>query len=697
MASARAILAPLLAALCTLSACRAAPPQAEHPSGPELVLEGLESVEPERARAVAAAELARFFERSSRRGACDDAAYALERFLRSEGHSVARVDWRLEEIEPDRSRVILLVREGPRTRIRQVDLAEPGTLGRKQVLDILSARLGQDLEAGTARFVEERLREALDDLRATLSQRGHLQAEVDYVVQHLDREGAAVDLELRLREGPRFVLRGVRLQRASTAAEAPSDAQSLEGPAGRLDTSDLLGRALTPEALQTVRARLIELYEGAGFPDVRVEDGVLVNVDPASPGSVELAIGLEPGERVRIGRIQVRGNQRTRESRIRAALSLSEGERWSGRALRESFRELSRSGLFARIDLRLEPTTGPVRDLVVEVEEVPSREFYLEPGYGSYERARLGAGWSERNLLGTGRSLDAKGSLSEFAQSASLALTDRRLFDLPLQGSLSVFANAREEPSFQTENVGTGWTLTRRLDEQRELGFSYQYRRSDVFGADLTDPDAQDLLDDVDISSVAVSFVRDTRNDPFGPSRGSLGRVWLEYGDGAIGSELDFARLRVLLARFVALSERTVLGLSWRAGAIAPHGSTAEIPLQERFFNGGENTVRSFEESELGAKDSNGEPLGGEGFQVGSLELRRRLRGNWEVALFYDGGNLVEQADELLELEGLRHALGVGLRYHLPVGPIRLDWGVNPDPAEDESESVLHFSIGMSF
>ncbi len=683
----------LLASLCACRSSRGALPQTP---GVDWSLEGVALIDLQDARQAAAAELAQYERRSSKRAVCDDAAYALERLYKSRGFAAAKVQWELDEGAagpPARPpRVVLRVQEGPLTRIAKVSIEGAKVMSRSDILDRLSTRFDANVAEGRAIFVEELCRQALDDLIEDYRQLGCLDADIDYLVRDLGEGGAAVALELSVREGTRFLLRKLRLVGSGQDASA-----ALPGPANDLDFEDVTNQALSPTLLRRIRARILEAYDSAGYPDVEVQDGVLTPLDPSDPGAIELVMAVSPGELVHIGAIELRGNRRTQSGRVLSALEFEPGDRWDVRKERLSFRELSRAGLFSRVHLRLEPSQGATRNLVVDLEEAPSREFYLEPGFGSYERARLGIGWSERNLFGTARVLDAKGSLSEFAQSASLSLTDRRFLDLPLQASATVFANRREEPSFETQNVGTGVALTRRLSSTLEMGLAYQFRRSDVFGSDLTDPGIQDLLDDVDVSSMALTGVHDTRDDAFGPSDGSLVRAAVEYGDKFLGSELDFTRLRLVLARFTALSERLVLGLSWRGGTIAPHGSTVNIPLQERFFNGGENTVRSFKESALGLTDSNGEPLGGEGYQVASVELRRRVGPRLELAAFYDGGNLVQEAGNLFDFDGLRHAVGVGLRYHLPVGPVRVDWGINPDPQRDESSSIVHVSIGMSF
>jgi outer membrane translocation and assembly module TamA len=135
---------------------------------------------------------------------------------------------------------------------------------------------------------------------------------------------------------------------------------------------------------------------------------------------------------------------------------------------------------------------------------------------------------------------------------------------------------------------------------------------------------------------------------------------------------------------------------------IVPLEDGETIPIQERFFNGGENSVRSFREDRLGPVDGEGNPLGGEVRNTLSLELRYRLWGNLHGALFYDAGNVLAEFEDALDFRDLRSGVGVGLRYMLPIGPLRIDGAWNPDPRQltptlEEDNFVVHVSVGMAF
>jgi outer membrane protein insertion porin family len=262
---------------------------------------------------------------------------------------------------------------------------------------------------------------------------------------------------------------------------------------------------------------------------------------------------------------------------------------------------------------------------------------------------------------------------------------------------LSVFGNRREEPSFLRLETGVGATLTRRFSRRLEASVGYQYRRSGISDVTVFDEEAMEAVEKVNISEVLGSVAYDTRDNVFIPRDGSITKGSLEYGSSLLGSELDFLRGRWQYAEFEALDAATVLGWSAKGGVIVPVSATEVIPLQERFYNGGENTVRSFREQGLGPKDTDGKPLGGEGYNVFSVELRRRLRGRLEGALFYDIGNVVPQYEDFFDFEGYQQGIGAGLRYTFPVGPIRLDAAWNPDRDEGDPDYVVHVSFGMAF
>jgi outer membrane protein insertion porin family len=120
------------------------------------------------------------------------------------------------------------------------------------------------------------------------------------------------------------------------------------------------------------------------------------------------------------------------------------------------------------------------------------------------------------------------------------------------------------------------------------------------------------------------------------------------------------------------------------------------LPIDERFFNGGATSVRSFGERDLGPHDPKGNPIGGEFYTIFNVEYTFPIYGELQGALFFDAGDLLPTSEEP-GVDDMRYALGGGLRYKLPIGPIRLDYGWNPDRAPGEDFGAFHFSFGFAF
>jgi len=223
------------------------------------------------------------------------------------------------------------------------------------------------------------------------------------------------------------------------------------------------------------------------------------------------------------------------------------------------------------------------------------------------------------------------------------------------------------------------------------------------------------LLGDTSYFVSSIGFVQtlDLRDSKVNPSRGFVFDSTIDFATSALGSNVDFVRSTARVSYYIPFGhepkpgfpdKRTMLALGARAGIIhslESGSSPAEIPIDERFFNGGSTTVRSFAERDLGPHD-HGYPIGGEFFSVFNVEYTFPIYGELLGAVFFDAGNLLPNSTDPFQsvtagLDDMRYAVGVGLRYKLPIGPVRLDYGYNPDKRPDEDVGAFHFSFGFAF
>ncbi|HEY5812068.1 MAG TPA: BamA/TamA family outer membrane protein, partial [Terrimicrobiaceae bacterium] len=178
------------------------------------------------------------------------------------------------------------------------------------------------------------------------------------------------------------------------------------------------------------------------------------------------------------------------------------------------------------------------------------------------------------------------------------------------------------------------------------------------------------------------------------PTKGFIFSTSVDFAPNGIGA-ISFVRGNARASYYLQVTTKSSLAFGARAGLISTLDNE-QLPIDERFFNGGATTVRSFSELTLGPKDRVGYPIGGQGFTVFNVEYTFPIWGDLYGAVFADAGNLVQNASNF-GIEAMRYGVGGGLRYNLPIGAVRFDYGLNPSPAPGEAQGAFHFAIGASF
>lgn len=626
----------------------------------------------------------------------DDAAYSLVQRYADQGFASAKVDFSIEQ-RGGQPLLIFRIVEGPRTVLESFsfpDFEEAGGLTSDDLELYYDAPRSGLTGTGKPVYVESKVAALRSTLLGELHGRSYLEARVGepQVTFSEDRRKAWVSLELM--PGAPFSVRGVRYdgsaqELAQTGVDWKALVECLGGAAGQ-------PQPFAPSMVHVLRARLLSELQEAGYPDARVS--VRAEFDRENPGVV-LHASATPGQRVHVSGIRIEGRRPGGEPFVMRRLDLEEGDLARASLLRNTISRLYRSGLFRRVSADLEGD-GEQRELVLRLEERASRELFLEPGYGSYELFRLRLGYRNRDLFASGRGLRTEVTAAVRAQHGLVGLSDPELFGERNAGHLTLDYDRREQPSFTSFATGLGAFVTHdwSASGRRATTFGYQFRRSDLEDVDVVTADVVDALEDISLSGLRLSHRIDRRDLPLFPSSGHLLELGSEWGDGSLGSDLDYVRLTLAATKYWPLSASRVFAAGLRTGMIQSTDGSQVIPLQERFFLGGENSVRSFMESELGPTDSQDNPIGGEAFSLLSMELRQELgEGGWQLAGFMDMGNVAPEASGLGNFDNYGWALGVGVRYLLPVGPVRLDLGWNPDADQDEDNLVLHLAVGLAF
>ena len=668
--------------------------------------EGNDHISASALRRSARTELEAFVQNTGREADLEDAVFQMEITYRSRGYAFAAVTY-VRDVSEDRVGVVFSIVEGPRVRIQHIVFTGHSAVPVADLEALFDASKAFLIGSGSRPFIQAEIDAGISRVRNFYLARGYLDAAVGAPRYVYTSDRSQVDIEIPLSEGRLYRLTDIRY-----AGDLP---ETVAEPLRSL-RAEMVGHPYNRSQRLVIRSRIEEIYGNLGYAEMHMD------VDekrlPAQ-GGILIEATITSGETFTISDIKLRGNINTKPDFIRARLKLEPGDRYSLTGERDSFRALYRTGLFSKVDLTLEDQGRPAeRTLVVSVVEGPSREVYIEPGWGSYEQLRFKLGWREKNPFGNGRNVGLETTVSVKSRQVVLNMVDPWFLNTEITADLPLYYNYREEPSYTQEDIGVSPSFSRQLSDHVSATAAYNFRNTDISDVDPAVALADSEEDSYNFSSIKLQGTFDDRDDPFYPSRGKRLSFGIEHADDALGGDITFTRLTAGMRYFYSFNQDTVLGLRYATGFIYPGPNETSVPISERFFNGGENSVRSFRQSELGPKDLSGDPVGGLAFNTINVELRRRLIGDLSGSLFFDLGNVApnrsyiegrrrppeDRSDAVSDtlddfFSDFRPGIGIGLQYKLPIGPVRCDLAFNPDADDDrdEDEFVFHFSVGMAF
>jgi outer membrane protein insertion porin family len=446
------------------------------------------------------------------------------------------------------------------------------------------------------------------------------------------------------------------------------------------------------------RRRILTRYREYGFNDVEVEvERELM------PAAARLTFLVREGRPYYFGKTVVSGNQKTKFPVLERELRYKEGMILNPARIAEARQRLYKLGLFSSVEFQEIKREDDTVDVSVHVQEARAGAIEFGFGYDEYEEFRGFIGVSYKNLWGMNRQASLRTEVSTLSTRVVLNFREPWLFRRELEGRAFLLWEDREE-----KNIDTGETLynvekysasagvEKRLSDKITVNFFYEFSFTDTTDVQ---PDIVLSRDDVGtlaISSVIPGFIYDTRDNPFDPSNGFFAGMTVKTASDIILSETDFVKIAGRANSYRRLTRWLVAAVSFRGGSAVELGDTNELPLVERFFLGGRNTVRGYDQDTLGPKGEDGNQTGGNAFLQTNLELRTRVYKGWKIVPFLDGGN-VWQRNRDVDLSEMKFSAGLGLRYTTPVGPLRLDYGFKLDREPGESKGEFHFSIGHAF
>jgi outer membrane protein insertion porin family len=682
----------------------------------------------------------------------EDSARAIELYLRGRGYRQARATY-TRTPGPRDVTITFDVRRGPHFTFGMVDVTGVTSMTQPEVREFLLVKDGEP-------FTENALGAGVARLRDAYLARGHALVTVEpteAVVSPAGGGDGKVNVTVRVTEGPRTVVRTIVFEGTKAVPEsvvrpllqlAPGRPFSEMEMAGDRDRIDLEYRnrgydqvAVRFEVMRAENDTQADVkYLVDEGPQILVDRVIIVGNTRTKPETIERELLVKPGQplgysdliesRVRLGalglfrRVTIEELPHPSEPRRDVFVRVEEAKATvigigpgiegaftvrrddAGEAVEQfefaprGFFQIGRNNLwgknrsvnlFTRVSLRS-------RDVAVGSSGVELTEGRL--------------GFNEYRVVGT------------FKEPRAFGRSDVLLTGILEQAIRSSFNFLRREARAET---GV------RLSRLYSLTGRYSLQRTEIFDEQITDPAQRPLIDrlfpEVRLSTFAGSFLRDSRDDVLDTAKGTLLVVDSDLAARAIGSEVGYIKTYVQGRTFYQLpsARRTVVALAGRFGAahgfprsvprVDDNGAPVlgedgtqivdivqDLPASERFFAGGDTTVRGFALDRLGDDSTisdTGFPKGGNGVVVLNAELRVAVTRRIQGVGFLDAGNVVAQASDI-DLFNLRTAAGFGIRIGTPVGPIRLDLGFKLDrrelsPGRLERRSIWHISLGQAF
>jgi outer membrane protein insertion porin family len=658
----------------------------------------------------------------------------IEEMYGEKGYRFAQARYTIEDVGPNQKRVIFTVDEGNRVRISDIDF-EGNTVYNDLRLQWV---MKNTKETGPiSRFTKKdiydpaKLQEDLDKVRDLYRSAGYKnvvigEPKVDVRAQNpnaatIEDQKRRMFVTVPIEEGERWKFGTVTIE----GNEIYSDQQLLR--AFQHKSGGWLRSKAIDEAVKTIT----EVYHNTGYIFARIEPELVEKADRVA----DVVIHINESDQFKVGRIEFEGNDRTMDKVLRREIRLSEGGLVNVGAIRNSVIKVNQLGYFKLNEedpVEIDTDTEDKQvNLVFKGQEAERTEL------------QFGGGWSEldgffgqfaintKNFLGRGEQVGLSLQSGRYRDFFDLSYYIPWFLDKPQSIGVRAYDQNLEygllanQERYLRRSQGGVLTYGRNFRLFQSASISYnrsRYEDRTTFEvpplipgqpappADQPQPgDVVTRFYEIDNSSLRPAYVFDSRDNPFEPRRGRRLTAAVEYAGGFLGGNNEFLRPELSFSLFQPVGSypaRTVFAINTEAGWIKPFGDEQELSVLERYFLGGENSIRGHRFRSIFLRKPNGDPvrdefgfiLGGDKYLQVNLEYHFLLGGPFRLIAFADAGNVFGE-DQSFDLSNMRYTAGAELRVLVPVfgAPLRFIYAVNLDPLPEDNFEDFQFSIGTSF
>ncbi len=631
----------------------------------------------------------------------------IKEMLLEKGYNQGKVNI-ITEMDKKKSQQLALlihVTPGPRTRIGSIVF--PGLDTKKVSASFLRGGMKHNkphnllsLIGGKDVFSKEKIDQDLDAIRSRLQQKGYIEAKVaspniSMVRQRtvLGKTQKMLRISIPVEMGPQYKVGDIQIE------------------GNKIIKSEFLRRLVTlkKDEVYNIKKRnksVDEIQNIYGtFGHIFCLITPVENLDPIKK-IADLTLKIHEGEPAYVGKLEFTGNTFTKDHVLRREWLLSEGSRFNTAWLKTCITRMRQLGL---VDIAREPEFKPnpenpqKMDITVPVKEVSRQNINFNVGYSGYDGWYIGLGYSTKNFLGAGETLAVNLQTGTRAKQYSLSFTEPYLLGLPMNLGFSLHKTSVDYPGAY-KRAGEGFSIFTSARFARFFGASLSYSFENVKTSEvnedllLSNPYYYIYYQPGVISAISPTIYYSTVNSPIFPTSGTKYLFSYSYSGSLFGGTVKMHKTRLQFVKFIPFFKRHTLGVQFIHQAIYPFGDQP-VPIYERIFLGGEQSIRGFEIRQVGPRSANGAVIGGsKAFQL-NLEYMVPINQQLSVGLFYDLGNAYDFG-EPVSLNNVYSSMGMELKIFVPMLniPFRLIFAYNPRVLmEGESPFAFRFAVGPSF
>ncbi|MEY2491476.1 MAG: outer membrane protein insertion porin family [Verrucomicrobiota bacterium] len=621
----------------------------------------------------------------------------IEDIYKSHGFNDVTVEVRIEAIDEKRgtSRAVYTVNEGIKGAISLIRFEGnahfPDKILRKQMKTKKKSFISFIDKSG--RLDETQLQEDLEKVREFYQNHGY----IDMTVRETRKErttSGALQVVVRVDEGPQYHVGKVEVAGYKVTTEQKIRALIKIKP----------GAVFSPKAIKDDAKAMADAYGSGGYVDLTI----IPQTSPAHGGLIDITYKIEEGERSFVERINISGNTRTKDKVIRREVLIAPGDIFNTVRVETSKKRLENLGYFAKVEtFPVDTSVEGRKDLDVQVEEKRTGSLNFGAGFSTVDSLVGFVELTQSNFdimnwpsfTGGGQKFRLRLQAGTQRKDFDLALTEPWFLDRPLAlGGTAFFHEANYLSS---------------IYDQREYGFSIEARKGlfpfiygtagyrlsefDIYNVSVN---ASQLIQDEKGNSLKSqiygTLVYDRRDNPFLTRTGERVVLTAYLAGGPLGGTEQIYGFDIEGSKYFHLPWDTILLINGEVAAVDNWGNGNRVRIYDRLFLGGSNNLRGFDFRDVGPRDVNGEPLGGKTLARATVEYTFPLIEKARGALFYDTGFVNSDAYDFSTAH-IASDIGFGLRLDLPIGPLRVDYGIPLQRDGRSGSGKFNFNVGYQF